>query len=399
MGILLSRFRKTKTTIEVLEDLDAKIKDIEEYGQSTETRHKKIVGRLVIYSVALYIVVSLIFYFIFFPAALYDQIFYMTPLLLFPFLILFTKKLISWYYKRKISRNQEKLITMQSEKKKILDQVTETETFKKAKEILLKFAPDQLRMTPPMSKVVAPTETPRRPSTPQAIVPTLPGAGELRRRALTVSNLPQKNQIGNPANSGLAPVGVTSAQTPICSTPIQSATRFTNDPRTGPRAPLPRPILPQQRSYLDRLVEYLVGDGPSNRYALICRQCESHNGMALKEEFEYFGFRCCYCNFWNPARKQKPSAPKLDFDTSANVNTSLIIGNQSLGNVLGDTQQSAKPTPDDGTSTTSDTDSDIEVVEKPKEDETEENEKKDNEKNENEKDENEKEENAEKVEN
>ncbi|XP_015610346.1 endoplasmic reticulum junction formation protein lunapark-A isoform X4 [Cephus cinctus] len=360
MGILLSRFRKTKTTIEVLEDLDAKIKDIEEYGQSTETRHKKIVGRLVIYSVALYIVVSLIFYFIFFPAALYDQIFYMTPLLLFPFLILFTKKLISWYYKRKISRNQEKLITMQSEKKKILDQVTETETFKKAKEILLKFAPDQLRMTPPMSKVVAPTETPRRPSTPQAIVPTLPGAGELRRRALTVSNLPQKNQIG---------------------------------------APLPRPILPQQRSYLDRLVEYLVGDGPSNRYALICRQCESHNGMALKEEFEYFGFRCCYCNFWNPARKQKPSAPKLDFDTSANVNTSLIIGNQSLGNVLGDTQQSAKPTPDDGTSTTSDTDSDIEVVEKPKEDETEENEKKDNEKNENEKDENEKEENAEKVEN
>lgn len=80
--------------------------------------------------------------------------------------------------------------------------------------------------------------------------------------------------------------------------------------------PLPRPILPQQRSYLDRLVEYIVGDGPSNRYALICRKCESHNGMALKEEFEYFGFRCCYCNFWNPARKQKPSAPKLDLDLS-----------------------------------------------------------------------------------
>lgn len=37
---------------------------------------------------------------------------------------------------------------MQKEKKKILDQVTETETYKKAKEILLKFAPDQLRMTP-----------------------------------------------------------------------------------------------------------------------------------------------------------------------------------------------------------------------------------------------------------
>ena len=37
---------------------------------------------------------------------------------------------------------------MQKEKKKILDDVTETETYKKAKEILMKFAPDQLRMTP-----------------------------------------------------------------------------------------------------------------------------------------------------------------------------------------------------------------------------------------------------------
>jgi len=25
------------------------------------------------------------------------------------------------------------------------------------------------------------------------------------------------------------------------------------------------------------------------RYALVCKQCQSHNGMALKEEFEYTG--------------------------------------------------------------------------------------------------------------
>ena len=34
-------------------------------------------------------------------------------------------------------------------------------------------------------------------------------------------------------------------------------------------------------------MEYFVGDGPSNRYALICNKCAGHNGMALKEEFEY----------------------------------------------------------------------------------------------------------------
>lgn len=62
---------------------------------------------------------------------------------------------------------------------------------------------------------------------------------------------------------------------------------------------------------MDRAVEYLVGDGPSNRYALICRQCQSHNGMALKEEFEYVAYRCCYCFYWNPAKKQRPVAPRL----------------------------------------------------------------------------------------
>ena len=51
--------------------------------------------------------------------------------------------------------------------------------------------------------------------------------------------------------------------------------------------PMARPILPRERTATDRVIEYLVGDGPQNRYALICSQCHSHNGMALKEEFEY----------------------------------------------------------------------------------------------------------------
>lgn len=52
---------------------------------------------------------------------------------------------------------------------------------------------------------------------------------------------------------------------------------------------MPRPVLPRERTLVDRFVDYLVGDGPSNRYALICRQCQSHNGMALREEFEFIG--------------------------------------------------------------------------------------------------------------
>jgi len=56
--------------------------------------------------------------------------------------------MVSWYYNRKITHNQEKLSVIIAEKKKILNEVTETETYKKAKEILLKFAPDELTMSP-----------------------------------------------------------------------------------------------------------------------------------------------------------------------------------------------------------------------------------------------------------
>ena len=54
------------------------------------------------------------------------------------------------------------------------------------------------------------------------------------------------------------------------------------------------------------MVEYLVGDGPNNRYALVCTVCHSHNGMALKDEFEYMSFRCAYCYTLNPAKRAKP---------------------------------------------------------------------------------------------
>lgn len=54
-----------------------------------------------------------------------------------------------------------------------------------------------------------------------------------------------------------------------------------------PGPPMPRTVLPQKRGAVDKLIDFMVGDGPQNRYALICQQCHSHNGMALPEEFEY----------------------------------------------------------------------------------------------------------------
>lgn len=55
------------------------------------------------------------------------------------------KRVLTWYYNWKLSRNQSKLKTLKDQKRKLLDQVMETETYKSAKIILEKYAPDQLR--------------------------------------------------------------------------------------------------------------------------------------------------------------------------------------------------------------------------------------------------------------
>lgn len=61
------------------------------------------------------------------------------------FRLLFTKKILGWYYNKKLTKNQSKLKTLKEEKKKTLDKVMDTETYKVAKEILEKFAPEQIR--------------------------------------------------------------------------------------------------------------------------------------------------------------------------------------------------------------------------------------------------------------
>ncbi|KAK7791877.1 hypothetical protein R5R35_010554 [Gryllus longicercus] len=330
MGVILSRFRKKKSTLEILEGLEKDIKSIEEYGQTTERQHKAIVGRLVLFSVGLYVLMAALFYFFFFPASMYDQIQYVIPLLLFPLIIVFVKRLVSWWYRRKISRNQVKLGDMKKQKKELLEEVMDKETYKVARQILEKFAPEQLRKpsAATTSSVLAraglePGKFSNQLALSQRSVvqstQTATSGTELRRRPVGPQLISSSDRLPPPRPLGSAPGTPRVSSSGILPTG-QMMTRAGMSP--SPMR-LTRPILPRERTVMDRLVEYLVGDGINQRYALICRNCCSHNGMALKEEFEYLAFRCCYCFHWNPARKQRLQAPRLDaLPSSGNTTTS-----------------------------------------------------------------------------
>lgn len=60
------------------------------------------------------------------------------------------KIFLTWYYTRKIKKNEKKLVSLKDKKKKILENVMETEKYKVAKQILDKFG-NELKKTPPIA--------------------------------------------------------------------------------------------------------------------------------------------------------------------------------------------------------------------------------------------------------
>jgi len=55
---------------------------------------------------------------------------------------------------------------------------------------------------------------------------------------------------------------------------------------------------PFQRSVLNKVTDYLLGDGPNNRYALICVKCHTHNGLVMPDDVGLM-YRCTACSFLN----------------------------------------------------------------------------------------------------
>ncbi|CAH2305816.1 endoplasmic reticulum junction formation lunapark [Pelobates cultripes] len=320
MGALLSRWRAKPSTIETLEKMDKDIQSLEEFRDKNQKLRKIWVGRLLLYSAILYFVTCFVVYLWYLPEAFTARILLILPFFLFPVLIWFVRTLLIVWFARRMERNNDAIDDLKAQKKKILEEVMEKETYKAAKLILERFDPD--------SKKIKELELP-------VGVPITPRPGQdLRQRTAAQRNVsvstPVNPSQGSPQVAGLlAATPGLQRDTPapggppdraihpavqsnlVMKRPGSPATPISGMAIHPPGPPLARPILPRERGALDRVIEYLVGDGPQNRYALICQQCFSHNGMALKEEFEYIAFRCAYCYFLNPARKTRPQAPRL----------------------------------------------------------------------------------------
>ncbi|XP_069568989.1 endoplasmic reticulum junction formation protein lunapark-B [Brachyistius frenatus] len=316
MGALISRWKTKPTTVEQLESLDKEIKELEEFRGKNQRLQKLWIGRLLLYSSVLYLLTTLIVYCLYLPEQWLHRLAMALPFFFYPVLVWFIRKLLIFLFSKRTERNSDKLEESKASKKKILEEVMETETYKNAKLILERFDPEakkkaELESTPVRSQITPrPGQEIRQRGVPMRPMPMGTPTG------MAMTPLPGGRPLLGPGGTPVAPGGPPETSALSASVLYGAMPRSPCSPIPGvgmhpPGPPLARPILPKDRGAVDRVIEYLVGDGPQNRYALICQQCFSHNGMALKEEFEYLTFRCAYCYFLNPARKTRPLAPRL----------------------------------------------------------------------------------------
>ena len=214
------------------------------------------------------------------------------------------------------------------EKKKILSKVQETETFNDAKCILEKYDPSLLRNLSlslnNLSQIDnAPTTTTpirdRRTSTfshqqQQSQQQPLPSQNNNLNNRLTspIRNYNQNRISGQSLppqmNRNYMTQQPQSSSTTTSNQQQPGMINISTTPMIGQQRTI-KPILPQNRSTVEKVIDYMFNDGPNNRYALICPHCLSHNGMALPDEFEYIAYICAYCGTFNPSRKIRPAAP------------------------------------------------------------------------------------------
>ncbi|KAL8596293.1 hypothetical protein ACOMHN_067539 [Nucella lapillus] len=141
MGMVTSHFRDNKTTVETLEEIEKDMNRLQKDRKEQQNLQRRVAGMLLWYSIALYMVAISFFYLFYWPQTWPRMVLCCLPLLSFPVMVWLLRKLLHWYFFRRITANELTVVELKDRKKQILEDVMENETYKKAKAILEKYDP------------------------------------------------------------------------------------------------------------------------------------------------------------------------------------------------------------------------------------------------------------------
>ncbi|KAK9086046.1 hypothetical protein Sjap_026457 [Stephania japonica] len=74
----------------------------------------------------------------------------------------------------------------------------------------------------------------------------------------------------------------------------------------------------QDGGWMARIAALLVGEDPTQSYALICGNCHMHNGLARKEDFPFITYYCPHCHALNRSQQlEEHHSPSSSVDISS----------------------------------------------------------------------------------
>jgi hypothetical protein len=332
MGFVLSLFKKEENYEKVLEQIDQQIQKLQLRLKQYQVNHRTNVIRLLI--VTLIFEISYLVYWKFFlhvPTPLENYL-WASPLFLALLLAYVLKRVINQYYAYRSTNDSLKLEELQKQQEEKLEEYKAKINFSHVENVINRFD----RRKSALPNIPPNLGTPTRPG-PGPNTPTRPGpnpqmphpsnpAQQPHPQQPQPQPQPQLPQI-RPQIPGTSPSPANPAPVPHVPGPIM-----------GPKVPAGIVFAPGQvtsstednkeRGMMDKLLDFFVGDSPSKSFALICKKCKAHNGLAPIEEMDSIQFICGACGNLNDFRKEQPNKPT----TATNTTTTTTPNNNTNSN-------------------------------------------------------------------
>ncbi|KAL3655372.1 hypothetical protein CASFOL_001158 [Castilleja foliolosa] len=154
-----------------------------------------------------------------------------------------------------------------------------------------------------------------------------------RKQPHSKTNSTESGSLNHPEEGMLSPAGIEGADVFQ-----QNQLVVEHHPQAG--------LSSNDGGWIARLAALLVGEDPTQSYALICGNCHMHNGLARKEEFPYVTYYCPHCNALNRPKQSDDRASISDSPpTMATVDDAVVSASQG-GLPAENVSRSASPVAD-----------------------------------------------------
>ncbi|EST04513.1 protein of unknown function DUF2296 [Kalmanozyma brasiliensis GHG001] len=228
-----------------------------------------------------------------------------------PVLIISTRRIVRWWYRRIGAAEDKHLIDLKRQKREKIDELKRATKYDHLKMLLEKYD----EAGPKGASANAPsTPTKGKPGSKSAS-PSSKNATQSPASAGSAASTPQRGGAPGPA--------LTTPEAQALQAQRMALMRQQGGVIQPPRSAAPAAPLP--KTWMDKVADAILGSdpsalGPEQKYALICARCHAHNGLALKDEFNEVQYACPHCGHFNSRRPS--SAPvSSPFNSSAGART------------------------------------------------------------------------------